>query len=155
MNLSETVLQYVRANYIHPARKRGQSFVEVKAGDIHTALRWSRRVPLVCSALSSQKFQNGVGVRLMEKRDAPPSGLSTRTIFRYRILDHEPADPGQFAPPPPARGLLSAYGAAAHLYRQVGGGDAFLKAEREGFDPIAPASVSPEEQLRKGESGKE
>jgi hypothetical protein len=138
MNLSETVLQFVRANYVHPARQRGNRIVEVKAGDIHTGLRWSRRVPLVCSALSSRKFQSAVGVRLIETKDAPPSGLSTRTIYRYEILDGETQSGLKDDPPPPKRGLLAAYGVAAHLYRQVGGGDAFLNAEREDFGSIVP-----------------
>jgi hypothetical protein len=137
MNLSETVLQYVRAKYVHPARAHGQAIVEVKAGDIHSALQWSRRVPLVCSALSSQKFQNAAGVKLIGTKDAPPSGLSTRTIYRYEILDRE-SPSGVEAAPPQKRGLLAAYGVAARLYRQVGGGDAFLKAERESFGSVAP-----------------
>ena len=138
MNLSETVLQFVRANYVHPARQRGNRTVEVKAGDIHAGLHWSRKVPLVCSALTSQKFQNTVGVRLIETRDAPPSGLSTKTIYRYEILDGESPSVLRDYSPPPKRGLLAAYGVAAHLYRQVGGGDAFLKAERENFGSVAP-----------------
>jgi len=138
MNLSETVLQFVRANYVHPAREQGKTTVDVKVGDIHSGLRWSRRVPLVCSALSSRKFQNAVGVRLIETRDAPPSGLSTRTIYRYEILDRQDPAGLRGDPPPPKRGLLAAYGVAAHLYRQVGGGDAFLKAERENFGSVVP-----------------
>jgi hypothetical protein len=138
MNLSETVLQFVRANYVQPARQRGNRIVEVKAGDIHTELRWSRRIPLVCSALTSQKFQNAVGVKLLETKDAPPSGLSTRTIYRYEVLDGEKPSGLRDDPPPPMRGLLTAYGAAAHLYRQVGGGDAFLRAERENFGSVMP-----------------
>jgi hypothetical protein len=138
MNLSETVLQFVRSNYVSPARRQGKPTIDVKAGDIHSGLRWSRRVPLVCSALSSQKFQNAAGVRLIETRDAPPSGLSTRTVYRYEILDREDPAGLRDDAPPPKRGLLAAYGVAAHLYRQVGGGDAFLKAERENFGSIVP-----------------
>lgn len=152
MNLSETVLQFVRANYVHPARERGNRIVEVKAGDIHNGLRWSRRVPLVCSALSSQKFQNAVGVKLIETKDAPPSGLSTRTIYRYEILDREAPSGLKHDPPPPKRGLLAAYGVAAHLYRQVGGGDAFLKTEREDFGSIVPEAEDAGVQPQKTES---
>ena len=142
MNLSETVLQFVRANYFHPAREQGQTIVEVKAGDIHSGLRWSRRVPLVCSALASRKFQNAAGVRLLGTKDAPPSGLSTKTIYRYEILDREAAF-GSEDPPPPRRGLLAAYGAAAHLYREVGGSEAFLRAEREDFGSVVPDLDAP------------
>ena len=138
MNLIETVLQFVQANYLHPARTSGHAIVEVKAGDIHSGLRWSRRVPLVCSALSSQKFQNAAGVKLIGTKDAPPSGLSTRTIYRYEILDRKASFGIGDVPPTPKRGLLAAYGVAAHLYRQVGGGDTFLKTERENFGSVVP-----------------
>jgi len=141
MNLSETVLQFVRANYVDPARLRGQATIEIKAGDIHSGLRWSRRVPLVCSALSSQKFQSAVGVKLLGTKDAPPSGLSTRTIYRYEVLDREAQIWPDGDPPPPKRGLLAAYGVATHLYRQVGGGDAFLKSERENFSSAAAENL--------------
>ncbi len=144
MNLSETVVQFVRANYVQPARELGQSIVEVRAGDIHSGLRWTRRVPLVCSALASRKFQNAAGVKLIGTRDAPPSGLSTRTVYRYEVLDGEtPIALGD--PPLPKRGLLSAYGAAAHLYRQVGGSEAFLRAERENFGSVVPEFTPPHE----------
>jgi hypothetical protein len=139
MNLSEVVLQFARANYFYPARTSGQKIVEVKAGEIHSGLRWSRRVPLVCSALSSRKFQNAAGVKLIGTKDAPPSGLSTRTIYRYEILDEDgPASFRQDSPAPPKRGLLAAYGVAAHLYGQVGGGDAFIESERENFGSVVP-----------------
>ena len=155
MNLSETVLQFVRANYVYPARQRGSTIVEVKAGDIHNTLRWSRRVPLVCSALSSQKFQNAVGVRLIGTKDAPPSGLSTRTIYRYEILDRETPSGLKDGAPPPKRGLLAAYGVAAHLYRQVGGGDAFLKGERENFGSVVPEIEEAGDQTHARESSQE
>jgi hypothetical protein len=138
MNLSETVLEFVQAHYLHPARKHGRTIVEVKAGDIHNGLHWSRRVPLVCSALSSRKFQLAAGVKLIGTKDAPPSGLSTRTIFRYEILDREASSALGSESPPPKRGLLASYGVAAHMYRQVGRGDAFLKAERENFGSVVP-----------------
>ncbi len=138
MNLSETVLEYVQAHYLHPAREHGRAIVEVKAGDIHNGLHWSRRVPLVCSALSSRKFQLAAGVKLIGTKDAPPSGLSTRTIFRYEILDREVSSAIGSEPPPPKRGLLASYGVAARLYQQVKGGDVFLKAERENFGSVVP-----------------
>jgi len=136
MTFSEEVQQYFQGNYVIPARQRGQASVEVKAGDIHSSLGWTRRVPLVCAALSSKKLQRNVGVRLT-KKEGPPSGQSPTVIFRYEILDRE-ASSAQGAEPAPKRGLLAAYGVAAHLYRPVGGGDAFLKAERENFGSVVP-----------------
>ena len=92
---------------------------------------------MVCSALASRKFQIAAGVKLIGTKDAPPSGLSTRTIFRYEILDRD-ASSAPVVASLPKRGLLASYGVAAHLYRQAGGGDAFLKAERENFGSVVP-----------------
>jgi hypothetical protein len=136
MTFSEEVQQYFQGNYVIPARQRGQASVEVKAGDIHSKLGWTRRVPLVCAALSSKKLQRNVGVRLT-KKVGPPSGQSPTVIFRYEILDRE-APSGLGVTSPPKRGLLAAYGVAAHMYRQAGGGDAFLKAERKNFGSVVP-----------------
>jgi hypothetical protein len=136
MTFSEEVQQYFQGNYVIPARQRGQAIVEVKAGDIHTKLGWTRRVPLVCAALSSKKLQRNVGVRLTNKM-GPPSGQSPTVIFRYEVLDRE--EPSRLgAAALPKRGLLASYGVAAHLYRQAGGGDAFLQAERKNFGSVVP-----------------
>jgi hypothetical protein len=137
MTFSQEVQRFFQSNYVIPARQRGQATVEVKAGEIHSKLGWSRRVPVVCAALSSQKLQRNVGVRLKEK-NGPPSGQSPTVIFRYEILDREASSAPGVTSPPPKRGLLASYGVAAHLYRQVGGGDAFLKAERENFGSVVP-----------------
>jgi hypothetical protein len=137
MTFSEEVQLFFQDNYVVPARQRGQASVEVKAGDIHTKLGWSRRVPLVCAALSSKKLQRKVGVRLTGK-EGPPSGQSPTVIYRYEILEREDPSGLRDDPSSPKRGLLAAYGVAAHLYRQVGGGDAFLKSEREDFGSIVP-----------------
>jgi hypothetical protein len=136
MTFSEEVQQYFHGNYVLPARQRGQASVEVKAGEIHSKLGWTRRIPLVCAALSSKKLQRNVGVRLTQK-EGPPSGQSPTVVFRYEILKSE-ASSAQGVSSQPKRGLLAAYGVAAHLYRQVGGGDAFLKTERENFGSVAP-----------------
>jgi hypothetical protein len=98
---------------------------------------------LVCAALSSKKLQRNVGVRLT-KKEGPPSGQSPTVIFRYEVLDQEASSAQGVALLPPKRGLLAAYGVAAHLYRQVGGGDAFLKAERENFSSVV-AEIHPSE----------
>jgi hypothetical protein len=137
MTFSEQVQQFFQSNYVVPARQRGQGTVEVKAGEIHRKLGWSRRVPVVCAALSSQKLQRNVGVRLTGK-SGPPSGQSPTVVYRFEILSsvNESVTVGNRQSS--SKGLMAMYGIAADLYREVGGGEAFLRAERENFGSVVP-----------------
>ena len=142
MTYSEQVAGFLLNGYVVPARQRGLTNVEVRAGEIHSKLGWTRRVSLVCAALSSKKLQRTVGVRLTEKT-GPPSGQSPTMVFRYEILSQEsPQSPVKATSPSgqAKQGLLSARGAASHLYILVGGGDAFLKSLRESFDQALPGA---------------
>jgi hypothetical protein len=137
MTFSQEVQHFFQRNYVAPARQRGQGTVEVKAGEIHSKLGWTRRVPVVCAALSSQKLQRNVGVRLTGK-SGPPSGQSPTVVYRFEILSS--ADMQSVADNQQAsgKGLMGMYGIAAELYREVGGGEAFLRAARENFGSIVP-----------------
>jgi len=137
MTYSEQVAGFLLNGYIEPARERGMTNFEVRAGEIHSKLGWARRIPLVCAALASKKLQHKLGVRLTEKT-GPPSGQSSTVTFRYEILDRQLSQTNVGASRPPKQGLLSACGAAAHLYKQVGGGDAFLSSLRAGFGQFLP-----------------
>ena len=130
MSLSEQVLRHVRAVYIDPARHRGETTIRISAGDVHRDLRWSNRVPSVCATLASQKFQKAVGAELIAK-DGPPSGFGTRATFTYRLPggSSSPLAPGG----KPAT-LLELYGIAADIFRELGGGENFIRKERENFD---------------------
>lgn len=133
MTLSDQVRQHVETHYVAPARRRGESTIRVRAGDVHRDLRWTNRVPSVCSALASQKFQKAIGVQLLTKA-APPSGSGTRAVFTYKL-----------APPPateeqPVR-LEDLYGIAKDVFRELGGGENFIRRERENFDFRYDANV--------------
>ena len=137
MTCSEEVRRHVLEQYISPARENGLETVTVRAGDVHNNLHWSGRVPSVCQALNSRKFQRQAGVELVDK-SGPPSGLSTAAEFTYRLLDTQnmpqrdstpsvSADPSSQKKPPT---LLDLIGIGKEAFREVGGGEAFLKAER-------------------------
>jgi hypothetical protein len=139
MTCSEEVRDYVVKQYISPARNNGQESVQIRAGTVHNELHWTGRVPSVCQTLGSRKFQDEAGVELVS-RSRP--GPSTTVVFTYRVLDKKvpsrDADvsaradaPGQKKPIT----LLDLYGAGAVVFRQVGGGEAFLEGERAGQDP--------------------
>jgi len=130
MTFSEQVRQYFQSNYVTPARERGQASVVVKAGEIHSKLGWTRRVPLVCAALSSQKLQRKVGVRLTEK-EGPPSGQSPTVVFHYEILESSSELRPNGDSLPSGIGLLDLYGIGAEAFKQLGGGEEYIRRERE------------------------
>jgi len=125
--LNEKVQQYVLFTYIGPAKVRGENTIRIKAGDVHRDLHWVNRVPSVCTTLGSKKFQRETGLELID-REGPPSGMGTRAVFTYKI-----SSPGQASDPAkPKKSLLEAlYGTQADVYRQLGGGEKFIRSERE------------------------
>lgn len=134
MTDSERVRIYVKTHYIQPARKAGSSSVTIRAGEVHRALKWDlRKVPQVCSALSTKKFMKSAGVELIERK-GPPSGQSTTVEFTYRLVDDQTRKIERSKEEKPianGAGLLALYGIAKEAFQQLGGGEAFLKAERD------------------------
>jgi hypothetical protein len=124
MSKADEVVLYVRKSYIEPAVKGGQHLIKVRAGDVHKALGLSNRVPSVCQALTSRRFLEQNNLTLVEKH-GPPSGLSTTTVFTYRLDDAAKSLTGD----KPSL-LLSLRGAGKELFARLGGGEAFLKEER-------------------------
>lgn len=159
MNASDHVRAYVRTHYITPARKAGLSTVRVRAGEVHKALKWDlRRVPQVCAALSTRKFLESANLELLRK-SGPPSGQSTTVEFTFKLLDEEKAQtpPRRTAPQTsPVRdgsGLEALYGILAEEFKALGGGEAYLRAERAAWGPDPWEKIAIEEKLRR-ESGK-
>ena len=126
MSLSEQVIRHVQTTYLGPARERGEPTIRVKAGDVHRDLRWANRVPSVCTTLSSRKFQRAAGVELIAK-DGPPSGQSTTVVFTYRL----PAASAHTHRAPQSGRLEKLYGIASDIFRELGGGEKFVREERE------------------------
>jgi len=126
-NLSESVRKYVRREYVEPARRRGDVRIRIVAGEVHKALNLANRVPSVCDALASRKFleENGLAV---ESREGPPSGRSTTVTFEYSLK------PGRTPPPKDAQGsFLALGGIAKEIFQSLGGGEAFIRRERNRF----------------------
>lgn len=120
------VRSYVERIAIEPARREGRSEFYVVAGDVHKALGFSNRVPLVCQALRSKQLLNKNGLEL-KSAAGPPSGQSTTMVFTYRFGPApENAAPGK-------GGLRSLAGIGKDTWKLWGGGEAFLKHEREQF----------------------
>jgi hypothetical protein len=136
-SVSDIVRNHIRDVYVKSAVQRGERFVRVKAGTVHKALALTNRVPLVCEALKSRKLLDENHLRLVSQT-GPPSGQSTTVTFTYEILEPQA--------PPSHEALLALRGIAKDVFQKLGGGEPFIRSERQSF---ATSSAKREEPLRK------
>jgi hypothetical protein len=123
---SESVREHARQAYLQPARRQGDKRVEINVGTVHRALALKNRIPLVCQALKSEKFLSGNGLRLVCE-SGPPSGQSTTVTYTYEFVESAKS----IAPRRDAWGELR--GALKEVFAELGGGENFLREERESF----------------------
>jgi hypothetical protein len=121
---SDTVRQHAAEVYLRAARLRGDRTFSVNVGVVHKTLSLTNRVPLVCAALTSRKFLVENNLRLISKT-GPPSGQSTTVTLTYEILGTSQL--------PPADPFLALRGIAKDVFHALGGGEAFIRKEREEF----------------------
>jgi hypothetical protein len=119
---SERVRLYVKTHYLEPTQKRGERIFTVTAGDVHRGLGLKNRVPVVCTALRSHRFLDENHL-VLKSVSGPPSGLSTTVKFTFEITSGEAPD--QDNP------LLKLYGIAKDVFAELGGGENFIRSERE------------------------
>src|SRR5271168_4626872 len=123
---SDLVRQHAAEEYLAAARRRGDKTVTINVGKVHRALALNNRVPLVCAALGSTKFLTENHLRLISKT-GPPSGQSTTVTFIYEFDEDSEK---------PAEGLdafLALRGIGKEVFASLGGGEAFIRREREDF----------------------
>jgi len=123
---SDLVRHHAHEEYITAARRRGDKTVTINVGKVHRALSLNNRVPLVCAALGSKKFLTENHLRLISKT-GPPSGQSTTVTFTYEIVNsasqkHSAEEAWQ-----------SLRGIGKDIFASYGGGEAYLKQERDNF----------------------
>ena len=85
------IRDYVWREIIRPAKKRGQTKVSIRCGDVHRDMRLRDRLPSVVSALETRRFAEQHALRLVEA-SGPKAGSN-------RVLTFEIS---------PATGLLAA-----------------------------------------------
>jgi hypothetical protein len=125
---ADRVREHARQQYVEPARRRHESTIRIVAGEVQKAVQLSNRVSLVCQALKSHKFLDENRL-VLEKWDGPPSGMSTTVIFTYRLLDEGGRTVSQSA----ASSFLRLRGIAKDVFKSLGGGEEFIRQEREQF----------------------
>ena len=125
-SVSDLIRNHVRETYRKTAIREGKRTFTVSVGAVHKALRLANRVPQVCAALESRKLLEENQLRIVAKT-GPPSGQSTTVTFTYEILS--PAA----ALTTPVNPLVGLRGVAKDIFRQLGGGEAFIRHERNSF----------------------
>lgn len=124
LSRSDEIRSHAELQYVRPARAAGKERFSIVVGDIHKALHLHNRVPLVCAALKSEKFLRQNGIRLIEV-SGPPSGQSTTVKLTYGFEHPQSSEQWQ--------ALLNARGMLRDLFRSLGGGERFIRAERAAF----------------------
>jgi hypothetical protein len=122
---TQIVRDYFKTQYVEPALRARKTSFEVVAGEVHRALRFKNRVPLVCQALTNTAFLKENHL-VLEKTEGPPSGLGTRARFFYRLTKLTGHD-RQESP------FLRLRGVAKEIFQGLGGGDRFIRHERDSF----------------------
>jgi hypothetical protein len=123
---ADEIRDYSAKTFVVPARQRGQRRFSIRVGDVVRQLRLYQRVAAVCSALKTEEFRRANHLRLVDAT-GPKSGMSTTVVYTYEFVDPErPADPSVDA-------WSRLRGALKEVFAELGGGEAYLQAERSKF----------------------
>ncbi len=123
---AEQVRAFALRKYIEPGRRRQDSIVRVPVSDVHRSLGFNNRFPLVCNALRAHKFLTANNL-ILENQEGPPSRQGARVVLIYRLKDDR-QEVGK-----PEGSLLSSRGFLKDVFDSLGGGEAFIRKERENF----------------------
>lgn len=134
MKPTEQTKAHVIERYVKPARLNGESVVQVRVGTVQKELGWTNRTPSVFSTLLSREFQQEAGLELIERKGGPASGGPSTTVqFVFRLLkegERSPSPHSGAKPLPNGAGLEELYGVLKDAYAGLGGGESYLKSER-------------------------
>jgi hypothetical protein len=130
VKLADKIRTHGREKYVVPALKKKIPRFSIRAGEVvrDLGIGWSR-TPAVCSALKTHQFLEENGLRLVEM-SGPKSGQTTTVTYTYEFADAEPAT-GKKAEDP----WIQLRGAMKDILQKYGGGEAYLRQERENFYP--------------------
>lgn len=84
MTLAENIREFVKLNYIDPARQNGHQTVTFRASTIHKVMGLQKRFPAVCGAIDTNIFLEYASVVLL-KRTGPHQG--PRALWTFELLE--------------------------------------------------------------------
>jgi 5-methylcytosine-specific restriction enzyme B len=82
MNKADAIREHVLNLHIRPARTAGNKVVSLTAGQIQSEMNLKNRLPAVCSAIGSLRFENECGVKV--RPVSVPLNSST-TVFTIDV----------------------------------------------------------------------
>jgi hypothetical protein len=127
MKLADTIRSHGREKYVLPARKKKLPRFSIRAGDVVNELGiGGGRAPAVCSALKTHQFLRDNELRLIQAT-GPKSGQSTTVTYTYEFANSIAASEPEGDPWSQLRGALK------DVFKELGGGEAYLRAERSNF----------------------
>lgn len=142
MASAKEIREFIRTQYMEPARERRETLVTIRAGDIHRELGLKNRVPNVCQVMESRLLEKEAGVKVSSKK-GPPSGRGTTLTVTYAVepesitVARPDGKAGQTASvaaeQPWVRLFYELQGIGREAFAAEGGGEAFLKRERAEF----------------------
>lgn len=80
---ADKIREYCRDTRIIPARTKGEKIVVIRAGDIRNELNLRNKMPSICSALQSLKFESFANVKRLSI-EGPGSGMNC--IMTFEVL---------------------------------------------------------------------
>jgi len=83
MSHADDVRNYCINNYISPARKNGKNVVSIRAGDVHKAMLYKNRMPLVCSSIGAITFEETANIKRISV-EGPINGANT--VYKFEII---------------------------------------------------------------------
>lgn len=128
MRDADRIREYAKEKYVLPARQQKQGRFSIRVGDVVRELKLNGRAPAVCSALKTGEFRQGNDLRLVDT-SGPKSGQSTTVVYTYEFIGTKQSSP-------PAEDSWSRLrGTLKNVFAELGGGEAYLRAERSDFYP--------------------
>jgi len=128
MKLADQIRIHGRERYVLPARKRKLTRFSIRTGDVvHDLGIGGSRAPAVCSALKTRQFLESNQLQLVDVT-GPKSGQSTTVTYTYEFVNTR-SSPAQDDAWARLRGALK------DVFRDLGGGEAYLRSERSDFNP--------------------
>ncbi len=126
MRDSDRIRRHGREKYVVPARQKKEKRFSIEVGDVVRELKLSGRAPAVCSALKTREFLQSNDLRMVDK-SGPPSGQSTTVTYTYEFVDaHQRSAAADDS-------WVRLRGALKDVFAELGGGEAYLHAERRNF----------------------
>jgi hypothetical protein len=128
MKHADKIRFFGKEKYVLPARQREEKRFSIRVGDVVRELKLNGRAPAVCSALKTGEFLESNDLKLVDTT-GPKSGQSTTVVYTYEFVGNKQS------PPQPDDSWSRLRGALKDVFAELGGGEAYLRAERSDFYP--------------------